>query len=108
MDTMKSGNAQPRKNARKHHETVDVFELAFTNKLPEHLTEYESVTRTIERHDAIDPSRLTICTKITDVLAGCGLSSYIDVFLKNGYDDLETLFNIRERDLEILNIKIGH
>jgi hypothetical protein len=108
LDTTKSGDVPSRKNARKPPEQVNVFERAFVDNLKEHKPGCDSVKPTIEKPDAFDPPRITSCAKITDVLAECDLSSYIDVFLNEGFDDLETILDIRERDLEILNISIEH
>lgn len=41
---------------------------------------------------------------IRDMLRRCGLSEYIDTFLKNGYDDVSIIRQIDENDLKMMGI----
>jgi hypothetical protein len=47
-------------------------------------------------------------TDLGERLERLGLGQYLDVFLSEGFDSWETLLDITESDLNILNVKLGH
>ncbi|KAK0650103.1 Non-histone chromosomal protein 6 [Lasiodiplodia hormozganensis] len=47
-------------------------------------------------------------TDLRQKLEQLGLSQYLDVFVTEGFDTWETVLDIRESDLDSLNVKLGH
>ncbi|RMZ89107.1 hypothetical protein DV736_g3668, partial [Chaetothyriales sp. CBS 134916] len=47
-------------------------------------------------------------TELADYLERLGLEQYLDVFIGEGFDTLETLLDIQETDFDALNVKLGH
>jgi hypothetical protein len=46
--------------------------------------------------------------QIADFLAEIQLSEYYDLLIQNGFDDMRTLHDIQESDLDALKFKLGH
>ncbi|KAL1643495.1 hypothetical protein SLS58_004855 [Diplodia intermedia] len=47
-------------------------------------------------------------TDLRQKLEQLGLSQYLEVFVTEGFDTWETVLDIRESDLDSLNVKLGH
>jgi hypothetical protein len=41
-------------------------------------------------------------------LSCCGLTQYLEVLVRNGFDDWNTVLDIQEEDLEAMGFKLGH
>jgi hypothetical protein len=46
--------------------------------------------------------------EVVSFLTGIGLSDYVTAIVEEGFDDIVTLCDITENDMESLNIKLGH
>ncbi|GAB5593267.1 hypothetical protein Unana1_08167 [Umbelopsis nana] len=46
--------------------------------------------------------------RVKDLLSKCGLTQYYERFAEEGFDQLNSLFDITEADLSALNVKRGH
>ena len=43
-----------------------------------------------------------------EFLAGIKMEKYKDIFLANGFEDLETILELREEDFNVMGIPLGH
>ncbi|KAF2090840.1 hypothetical protein K490DRAFT_62167 [Saccharata proteae CBS 121410] len=47
-------------------------------------------------------------TDLKEKLEQLGLSQYLEIFVTEGFDTWETILDVRESDLDILKVKLGH
>ncbi|RMD43913.1 hypothetical protein DV735_g1172, partial [Chaetothyriales sp. CBS 134920] len=47
-------------------------------------------------------------TEVAEYLERLGLEQYLDAFIGEGFDTLDTLLDIQETDFDALNVKLGH
>lgn len=45
---------------------------------------------------------------VAEFLTSCGMERYADMFISNGFEDMETMFELEEEHLAQLNIPLGH
>ena len=57
---------------------------------------------------AITPPSTTTIPVLGEILERIGLSTYLPVLSENGFGNWETVVDITEEDLSLLNFKLGH
>jgi hypothetical protein len=51
---------------------------------------------------------LDSCVLLSAELSSCGLTQYLDVLVRNGFVDWNTVLDIQEGDLDAMDFKLGH
>jgi hypothetical protein len=51
---------------------------------------------------------LESCGLLSTELSRCGLTEYFEVLIRNGFDAWNTVLDIREKDLDAMDFKLGH